>query len=103
MKNTIEKDKRRNKSYSNKSNYKEAWNISHKYSSYLIKHIDNENLYEICHTIYHQYLNELNNKKLIKSKNYLQVWETMINTVNKNTEIKPSIRILYQTSCQRRI
>ena len=48
MKDTIEKDKRRTDSLTNQLKYKESWNISYKYSSILMKNIDNENIYEIC-------------------------------------------------------
>ena len=102
MKDTIEKDKRRTISYVNQLKYKESWNISYKYSSILMKNIDNENIYEICLTIYHQYLNELKFKDLNMKRNYTQIWETMINTIRvcKGNEIS-SIRLLHQTNCQR--
>ena len=101
MKDTIEKDKRRTISYVNQLKYKESWNISYKYSSILMKNINSENIYEICLTIYHQYLNELKFKGLNMKRNYTQIWETMINTILKGNEVRGPIHILHQTNQQR--
>lgn len=101
MKDTIEKDKRRTDSLTNQLKYKESWNISYKYSSILMKNINNENIYEICLTIYHQYLNELKFKDLNMKRNYTQIWETMINTILKGNEVRGPIHILHQTNQQR--
>ena len=105
MLDTIEKDKRRTDSLTNQLKHKEAWNISYKYSSILMKKIDSEDIYEIyeiCFSIYHQYLNELKYKKLNMKKNYTQIWGTMINTLIKgNNGIKGPIHILHQTNQQR--
>ena len=101
MKDTIEKDKRRTISYDNQLKYKESLNISYKYSSILMKKIDNENIYEICLTIYHQYLNELKFKDLNMKRNYTQIWGTMINKILKGNEVRGPIHILHQTNQQR--
>jgi len=45
---------------------------------------------------YSQYMNELHQRGYNKNKNYVQVWNTMINTGTRE-----SIRLLYQTSVQR--
>jgi len=109
MKDTIQINKRRNESFQIKSDYQECWKISHRYSSVLIKNISTRDLGLLCDTVYGQYLNELESNNLKtksknhnKDKNYVQIWETMINTVKKckGNEIC-SIRLLHQTNCQR--
>jgi hypothetical protein len=109
MKDTIQKNKRRNKSFQIKEDHQECWKISMKYSGVLIKNITSGDLGLLCDTVYGQYLNELESNNLnTKSKNhrnvknYVQIWDTMINTVRvcKGNEIS-SIRLLHQTNCQR--
>ena len=77
--------------------------------SILVKNIKSDNLLLSCNTVYGQYLHELQyknmnvkDKKHIKDKNYVQIWETMINTINKDY-IKgiAAIRLLHQTNVQR--
>ena len=96
MKDTIEKDKRRKESLQNNYNYRNAWKLSHKYSSRLIKHINNENFNDLCEMYYSQYMNEINNHGYNKNRNYIQIWDTMINTGTRE-----SIRLLHQTNVQR--
>jgi hypothetical protein len=96
MKDTIEKDKRRNISLQDNYNYHDSWRLSHKYSSMLMNHIENENYYELSWMYYSQFMNELHQQKYNKDRNYVQVWETMINTGSRD-----SIRLLHQTSVQR--
>jgi hypothetical protein len=109
MKDTIQKNKRRQEAFQIKSNYQECWKISHRYSSTLIQNITTRDLGLLCDTVYGQYLNELESNNMITTsknnkndKNYIQIWETMINTVNKwkGNEIS-SILLLHQTNCQR--
>ena len=109
MKDTIRKDKRRKESFQIKADHQECWKISHRYSGVLIKNITSRDLGLLCDTVYGQYLHELESKNLnTKSKNHrdiknhVQIWETMINTVNKwkGNEIS-SVRLLHQTNCQR--
>ena len=96
MKDTIEKDKRRKISLQDNYNYHNAWKLSHKYSSRLVKHISNENCYDLCEMYYSQYMNEINNHRYNKNRNYIQIWNTMI-----NTRTRESIRLLHQTNVQR--
>ena len=102
-------NKRRKVSFQIKEDHQECWKISMKYSSVLIKNITSRDLGLLCDTVYGQYLNELESNNLNtksknhnKDKNYIQIWETMINTVRvcKGNEIS-SIRLLHQTNCQR--
>ena len=103
MSNTIFKDKRRSESYFNESLNEECWNISLKYSQQLYNNIDRPDLYQRSLTCYHQYLNELQSRKLpCKNKKYIQIWETMINTSNKRLDRnKQSVKLLHQTNVQR--
>ena len=86
--------------------YHQAWRISLKYSVMLMSNIDKyHNLYDVVTGVYKQYISELNSNRLIstKDKNYIQVWNTVINTLqNKNTKLhKGSIKLLHQTNVQR--
>ena len=98
MKDSIRKDKRRNESLKIDFFYHNAWKLSNKYSSMLMNHIENENYYELSMMYYSQYMNELHQRgyNKNKNKNYVQVWNTMINTGTRD-----SIRLLHQTSVQR--
>jgi len=99
---------RRNYSYRQEEQNDECWNISHKYSKILIKNIDSKDIYTICCSIHGQYITELTSKNLpLKNKKhtiktYIQIWETMLNTVRKGEVEKVAIRLLHQTNCQRR-
>ena len=104
MKDTINKDNRRLRGLRNENHTYNAWKLSHNYSNLLLKHIDNENLYEMCVLYHFQYMNEIKNHnyKHDKQRNYIQVWDTMMNTVRKyNDTMKGSVRLLHQTSVQR--
>lgn len=97
--NTLEKDKRRTVSYHQKWLRDECWRASLKYSSQLNKNINNKDLTNLCHSIYGQYINELQSRKLpMRNKNYIQIWETMMNTVNKGENSRMAIKLLHQTS-----
>ena len=88
-----------------KEKYNEAWKISKKYTSILMEHEDNNDHFEIAPNIYSQYLSELRlNKIQIRNKNYAQIWETMMNTVNNNPKqsvCRAAIKLLHQTSVQK--
>ena len=107
MKDTISVNKRRKLAYIQKENYNECWKISHKYSSVLMKNINSDDLYNICCSVYGEYLTELKSKELQlsdkkgRNKNYIQVWLTMLNTVKKGEVEKQGVRLLHQTNCQR--
>ena len=88
-----------------KAKYNKAWKISEKYSTILIDHENNNIHFEIAPNIYSQYLSELRlNKIQIRNKNYTQIWETMMNTVNNNPKqsvCRAAIKLLHQTSVQK--
>ena len=102
MRNNMNKDTIRQKELNNMMKYREGWELSYKYSKILMNHITNDNRYEISLTIYSQFMNELKNKKLNTDKTYVQIWETMINTIRKGKSSPyRSMCILHQTSQQR--
>jgi len=83
-----------------------AWTISLKYSVYLMNNIDKSiDVYSLVTQIYKQYISELQSNKLVsnKDKKYIQVWNTVINTLrNINVKLhKRSIKLLHQTNVQR--
>jgi hypothetical protein len=99
--NTFKKDLRRNVSYQKEWENAECWNLSLKYSKLLVKNINSSELYSLCLGIYSQYVKELNSRNLpYKNKNYLQVWETMINTVKKDEKSIQAVKLLHQTNRQ---
>ena len=96
----------RDAEYNKKEKYKEAWKISKKYTSILIDHENKNEHLDIAANIHYQYISELKYKGINyrKNKNYIQVWNTMINTINNNPKIniqRASIKLLHQTSVQR--
>ena len=100
--NTLDKDMRRDNAYHQKWLRDECWRASLKYSSQLNKNINNKDLTNLCYSIYGQYINELQSRNLpMKNNNYIQIWETMINTVNKGKHSRMAIKLLHQTSVQR--
>lgn len=100
--NTSDKDKRRTQAYHQKWLHDECWRASLKYSSQLNKNINNKDLTNLCHSIYGQYINELQSRGLpMKNKNYIQIWTTMLNTVNKGEHSRMAIKLLHQTNVQR--
>jgi len=95
----------REKEVIKKINYHTAWKLSNQYSQELVNNIDHKNLLEVVDSIYGQYISELKSRGLLnKHKNYVQVWVTMVNTVQTNKKrniIRDSIKLLHQTSVQR--
>jgi len=83
----------------------QAWNISLKYSKRLMEHANNDDCFDIVYGIHREYLSELHRNGLsLKRKNYMQIWDTMINTQKRNPkrDIRvASIRLLHQTNVQR--
>lgn len=102
--NTIEKDKRRRYETGLQNKYHEGWLLSLKYSNILMDNIDSKNLYTICSSIHGEFTHQLKINGLNDKKNYVQVWNTMLNTVydkkNKNNP-KSAVKLLQQTSQQR--
>ncbi len=101
MKDTIRKDKRRKIAFLEKENYNEAWKVSLKYSSFLMKNYNTEDVYGLCCSLYGQYMNELKDKQLLLNRNYVQIWDTMLNTVKKGEKVDMAVKLLHQTNVQR--
>lgn len=99
-------NKQREIEFNKKQKYKDAWTISKKYSSILMEHENKNEHLDIAANIHYQYMSELKYKGIDarKTNNYIQVWDTMINTINNNPKIdvqRASIKLLHQTSVQR--
>ena len=95
----------REKEMKQKEKYHEGWKISKKYSTILMDHEDKNEYFEIAPNIYHQFISELKVKNVPHvGKNYIQLWDTMINTIQNNPTIsvcRASIKLLHQTNVQR--
>ena len=95
----------REKEMKQKEKYYEGWKISKKYSTTLMDHEDNNEYFEIAPNVYHQFISELKVKKVPHTgKKYIQIWDTMINTVQNNPKIRVcrgAIKLLHQTNVQR--
>lgn len=88
------------------NNYYQAWNISKKYSEILMNNSKNDKNLNMCFAIHSQFMTELKSKKLIftKNKNYIQVWDTLLNTLLNNPKIpdqRAAVKQLHQTNVQR--
>ena len=85
--------------------YREGWVLSKKYTTILMEHEMNHEYFLIAPNIYHQFISELRFKKIPHTgKNYIQVWETMLNTIENNPKAnvcRGAIKLLHQTSVQR--
>lgn len=97
---------RRQNEFNKKQKYKEAWKVSKKYTNILINHENKNQHLDIAPNIHYQYISELKYKEISTNKknNYIQVWDTMMNTINNNPKInikRASIKLLHQTSVQR--
>uniref|UniRef100_A0A6C0L379 Uncharacterized protein n=1 Tax=viral metagenome TaxID=1070528 RepID=A0A6C0L379_9ZZZZ len=86
--------------------YYEAWDISKKYSNILMNHSKNDKNLEMCFAIHSQYISELKMKRInfSNTKNYIQVWDTLLNTLLNNPKIavqRGAVKLLHQTNVQR--
>jgi len=96
---TIDKDCRRNEEYKQTNNKKLIWKLSLKYSSLLIKNIDNHKLSNNCYVVYDQFMKEIKSLDInIKNKNIHKIWITMINSLKNDINIKMSVKQLHLTN-----
>ena len=84
---------------------KEAWLISKKYSQILMNNEINDKFLNMYRVTYGQFINELRNKKIhfTNDKNYIQCWNTVLNTIIRNPKImcqRRAIKLLHQTNIQ---
>ena len=85
---------------------KEAWLISKKYSQILMNNEINDKFLNMYRVTYGQFINELRNKKIhfTNDKNYIQCWNTVLNTIIRNPKImcqRRAIKLLHQTNIQK--
>ena len=86
--------------------YHEGWKISKKYTDILMSHSENDRNIDMCFAIHSQYINELRTRRIPFSKklNYIQCWDTLLNTLLRNPKIsvqRGALKLLHQTSVQR--
>jgi len=95
------KDKRRKEAFNLKWEHDECWRTSLKYSSQLIKNSKINDIDNLCNSIYGQYINELQSRKIYnENKNYVQIWNTMLNSVKRGNHTQMAIKLLHQTNLQ---
>jgi len=95
------KDKRRTEAFNLKWEHDECWRTSLKYSSQLIKNSKKNDIDNLCNSIYGQYINELQSRKIYnENKNYIQIWNTMLNSVKRGNHTQMAIKLLHQTNLQ---
>ena len=98
---SLTKDKRRTEAFNLKWQHDECWRTSLKYSSQLIKNSKKNDIDNLCNSIYGQYINELQSRKIYnENKNYVQIWSTMLNSVKRGNHTQVAIKLLHQTNLQ---
>jgi len=98
---SLTKDKRRTEAFNLKWEHDECWRTSLKYSSQLIKNSKINDIDNLCNSIYGQYINELQSRKIYnENKNYVQIWNTMLNSVKRGNHTQMAIKLLHQTNLQ---
>lgn len=96
----------RRKEISKKEKRKEGWILSNKYTNILMMHSKDDKNLNMCFEIHSQYMNELKNRNIPidKKLNYIQCWDTLLNTLLKNPKVstqRAALKLLHQTSVQR--
>tara|TARA_B100000401_G_scaffold426125_1_gene356433 strand:- start:187 stop:501 length:315 start_codon:yes stop_codon:yes gene_type:complete len=96
----------RKKELNRQVKYHEGWKTSKKYTDILMSHSENDRNIDMCFAIHSQYINELRTRRIPFSKklNYIQCWDTLLNTLLRNPKIsvqRGALKLLHQTSVQR--
>ena len=83
-----------------------AWKLSLQYSTILQKNINKDDIISIALSIYEEFIHSLKSNGLVnKDKNYYKLWETMLQTLNKDKHSfdlkKGVIRNTYYTSLKK--
>ena len=96
----------REKELNKQAKYHEGWKTSKKYTDILMSHSENDRNIDMCFAIHSQYINELRTRRIPFSKklNYIQCWDTLLNTLLRNPKIsvqRGALKLLHQTSVQR--
>mgnify|MGYP006176738165 CR=1 FL=1 len=98
----LNKTERQTKEHLIKNNIINAWKTSLKYSTIIINNIDKKDIYDIVESIYYEYLQSLNAHNNSKNEKFINIWETVVNTINNdknNDNVKrASIMNLHHTS-----
>ena len=86
--------------------YRDGWNISKKYTDILMQHSENDRNIDMCFAIHSLYMNELKTRNIPRNKkiNYVQCWDTLLNTLLRNPKInvqRGALKLLHQTNVQR--
>ena len=96
----------RGKELQKQQKYRDAWNISKKYTEILMMNSENDKNLNMCFSIHSQFMNELKTRGLPINKkiNYVQCWDTLLRTLLRNPKInvqRGAIKLLHQTNVQR--
>ena len=96
----------RGKELQKQQNYRDGWNISKKYTDILMIHSENDKNLNMCFSIHSQFMNELKTRDIPRNKkiNYVQCWDTLLNTLLRNPKInvqRGALKLLHQTNVQR--
>lgn len=96
----------REKELNKKRKYKQAWNISKKYTEILMMNSNDDKNLNMCFAIHSQFIKELKTNKIdtTKKNTYIQCWDTLLNTLLKNSKIniqRGALKLLHQTNVQR--
>ena len=96
----------REKELNKQKKYRNGWNTSKKYTDILMLHSENDRNNDMCFAINSQFMNELTTRGIPHNKklNYVQCWDTLLNTLLKNPKInvqRGALKLLHQTNVQR--
>ena len=96
----------REKELNKQKKYRDGWNTSKKYTDILMLHSENDRNIDMCFAIHSQFMNELRTRRIPFSKklNYVQCWDTLLNTLLRNPKIsvqRGALKLLHQTNVQR--
>lgn len=96
----------REKDLNKQRKYRLGWEISKKYTDILMFNSKDDKNLGMCFAIHSQFMNELKNRNVPRGKkiNYVQCWDTLLNTLLKNPKVnvqRGALKLLHQTSVQR--
>lgn len=96
----------REKELNKQRKYRLGWEISKKYTDILMMNSKDDKNLGMCFAIHSQFINELRNRNvpIDKKINYIQCWDTLLNTLLRNSKVsvqRGALKLLHQTSVQR--
>lgn len=99
------KTDRQNNELIRRNKIKQTWKLSLDYSKILYNNLNKRDVIEMVDNVYNQYIQSLKSNGLMNLKNknnYLEIWETLVNTCRKekysDSFKKFCIKQLYYTS-----